>query len=227
MNLLPFGGALADRVYRARWRTLDALAGAGRHAAPGSVALTFDDGPRPGSTDRLLGILADLEVQATFFCVGANAMAHPRLTRRIEAEGHQVGSHSLTHPHPARTPLRVLATDYARGREALEDVLGHEVALFRPPHGHLDVARAIMLRRQRLRCWLWSVDPQDWRPLATSDSIRTAVSALASSGSVVLMHDWVEQPVSPAARDRSATLAAVPLIVRDLRARGLTFVGVA
>lgn len=217
------GASVAWRANSTRWRILESVSGARRSATPTSVALTFDDGPHPGSTDQLLDILSECAAKATFFCVGSNALRHPQLTRRIEAEGHRVGSHSLTHPHPAQMPLRALASDYSAGRQALEEVLGHEVALFRPPHGHLNFAQAALLRRQRFHSWLWDVDPQDWIPNVSAQSITSLVSNRAVPGSVVLLHDWVEQPMSLAATDRTATLEAVPIIVRNLRARGLSF----
>jgi peptidoglycan-N-acetylglucosamine deacetylase len=208
------------RIHLAGWLALDALAGVGRQVSDGSVALTFDDGPHPGSTDRLLDLLAGLDVRATFFCVGRNVLAHRALTRRIEEEGHAVGSHSHTHPHPARASLRELARDYAQGRAALAEVLGHDSRLFRPPHGHVTPASALLLRWQGLRPWLWNVDPQDWRPGMSRGHVTSVVGG-AGSRAVVLMHDWVEQPVTVEATDRSATIEAIPSVVAELRRRGL------
>ena len=71
----------------------------------------------PGATDRVLDILAELRVSATFFCVGKNVLAYPDLARRIRDEGHAVGSHSFSHPDPEHTALPVLARDYARGHQ--------------------------------------------------------------------------------------------------------------
>ena len=82
------------------------LGGVNRRVSPDAVALTFDDGPQPGSTGQILDILAELDVQATFFCVGRNAEAHPDLVRRMRSEGHAVGSHSYTHPRPGDIPIR-------------------------------------------------------------------------------------------------------------------------
>ncbi len=79
-----------------------------------------------------------------------------------------------------------------------------------------------MIRRQGLKPWLWNRDPQDWRPGATVSEI-TAVASRVGSGDVVLLHDWVEQPLTPAALDRSATIAALPTVIRDVRDRGLVF----
>src|SRR4051794_28115543 len=98
-------GAIVRRVgvviSHARFLTGGALAGARRHIPGDSVALTFDDGPHPGTTDRVLDILSELKVQATFFCVGRNAKSHPQLVRRALTEGHGIGSHSYSHPYAA------------------------------------------------------------------------------------------------------------------------------
>jgi peptidoglycan/xylan/chitin deacetylase (PgdA/CDA1 family) len=197
-----------------------AVAAARRTTADGTVALTFDDGPQPGSTDRVLDTLAQLDVSATFFCVGKNARAHPELVQRIRAEGHALGSHSLSHPHPAETPLRALSREYQEGRQAVARAAGTNPVLFRPPHGHLRLLSAAMIRRHGLQPWLWSVDPEDWRPGATTGHI-VDVAGQACAGDVVLLHDWIEQPWSPEALDRSATVAALPEIIARIRSRGL------
>jgi peptidoglycan/xylan/chitin deacetylase (PgdA/CDA1 family) len=191
-----------------------------RRAPDGSVALTFDDGPQPGSTDVILDILADLNVRATFFCVGQNALAHPELVQRMLAEGHAVGSHSLTHPNPAETTITKLSRDYVDGQSAVAEAGGREPTLFRPPHGHLGLASAALVRRCGLQTWLWTVDPFDWRPGARTEQIA-AVAGGARSGDVVLLHDWVEQPWEASALDRSATVEALPVVVDRIRRSGL------
>jgi peptidoglycan/xylan/chitin deacetylase (PgdA/CDA1 family) len=213
-------GALAQRATRLRWRLIDAVAQAHRRVDHGAAMLTFDDGPMPGSTDRVLDVLAELDVKATFFCVGKNARAHPGLVRRIRAEGHAVGSHSYSHPHPRETALRTLARDYAQGRDAVAEALGEDTRLFRPPHGHLGFASAAVLRDQGLLPWLWSVDPEDWRPGATREHV-TFVAGQAGAGDVVLLHDWIEQPWAPEALDRSSTVRSLPDIAAAIRGRGL------
>ncbi len=222
-------GAVRTLAVRSRHRARDAdralkrgLAGARRRVPDGTVALTFDDGPHPTSTGRILDTLAELDVKATFFCVGRNARRHPELVLRALAEGHGIGSHSLSHPHPARTAHRELAEEYAQGRQAVAGVTGRDIRLFRPPHGHLHLRSAAMIRRQELSPWLWTVDPQDWRPGVTTEGV-SSVARDARSGDVVLLHDWVEQPWAPEALDRSATIEALPGIVRAVRDRGLRF----
>ncbi len=214
--------ALARGSRGVQRRMQDAIAQVSRRVGDGAVALTFDDGPHPGSTDRVLDTLAELDVKATFFCVGKNARANPDLVRRIRSDGHSIGSHSLAHPHPRVTSLAALAEQYYRGRQAVTEILGVDVPLFRPPHGHLNLASAVMVRRQGLRTWLWTIDPGDFLPGVTADHI-TSKAGRALSGDVVVLHDWVEQPMAPEALDRSATVRALPSIVADIRARGLTF----
>lgn len=205
------------------WLLKDAVGGVGRRVGSGTVALTFDDGPHPSSTGRILDVLADSGVPATFFCVGRNARAHPDLVQRALAEGHTVGSHSLTHPHPAETPHGDLVREYRDGRRAVAEVVGDAVRVFRPPHGHLTLRSSEMVRRLGLSPWLWSVDPQDWRPGVTAAEILS-VAGSADSGDVVLFHDWVEQPWAPEALDRSATVEALPEVIRRIAGRGLRFV---
>ena len=212
--------ALARR-HSLRWQTILALAGA-RRVLPGGVGLSFDDGPHPTWTPQVLDVLADLDVQATFFCVGRNAVAQPQLVRRIVADGHALGSHSMTHPYPDRLTTKALRRDYANGRNAVEQAAQQSVVLFRPPHGHIGVRSALVMRRARLSPWLWSVDPEDWKGNRDSTTIST-VACRANAGDVVLLHDWVEQPESERALDRSATVRAVPEVAAALRLRGLEF----
>jgi peptidoglycan/xylan/chitin deacetylase (PgdA/CDA1 family) len=222
----PWYERLAHRAWLAEWRVKDRLAGVRRRGGEGTVSLTFDDGPHPSSTPAVLDVLAQLEVPATFFCVGRNARAHPELVRRAVAEGHAVGSHSFTHPHPAEVPLRALTDEYRSGRQAVEAAAGRDVPLFRPPHGHLGIRSAVMVRHRALVPWLWTVDPQDWRP-GTAAADVVAVAGAARSGDVILLHDWVEQPHAPEALDRTATIDALPALVRAVRERGLRFTSLA
>jgi peptidoglycan/xylan/chitin deacetylase (PgdA/CDA1 family) len=216
-------------VGHALWRakalpplSVHALAGARSRLPDRGVALTFDDGPHPEYTVGILDVLADLEVPATFFCVGKNAERFPGITRRALAEGHAVGSHSMTHPHPGRVPHAVIRREYVAGRQAVEAITDRPTRLFRPPHGYVGLTHAALLRRRGFQPWLWTIDPEDWRPGVTVDSV-VRVATQAQSGDIILLHDWVEEPWAPEALDRSATVEAVRPIVDALRRRGLRF----
>ena len=175
----------------------------------GAVALTFDDGPDPEFTPQVLDVLARHRALATFFLVGRRARRHPELARRIVAAGHNVGSHSLTHPEVAELSWRAIGREYRGGRRAVEHAVGSRVRLFRPPKGHLDARSAAIMRLCGLRPWLWTLDPEDWRPEMTAARILERIGT-PRDGDVLLLHDGNESPVSPRAADRSATVAALP-----------------
>jgi peptidoglycan-N-acetylglucosamine deacetylase len=215
--------ALGFHSRQMRRRGINAIADVRRRLPSGGVALTFDDGPHPVWTNGALDILADLGVVATFFCVGRNAQRYPDVLRRALTEGHAVGSHSLSHPPAHKTSIRRLSREYGGGRRLVSQVAGADVRLFRPPYGYLSVRSAAVVRSQRLRTWMWTVDPEDWQAGSTAEGIA-AVAGAAKEGDVVLLHDWVEEPWAAEARDRSATLAALPDVVHRVRERGLEFV---
>jgi peptidoglycan/xylan/chitin deacetylase (PgdA/CDA1 family) len=193
--------AIKRPVSRALVRS--ARAREGLPAAGGAVALTFDDGPDPEFAPAFLDELRRLRIVATFFVVGHRARARPDLVRRALDEGHAVGSHSDTHPEPWTLPLGALTRDYRRGRQAAEAVVGRRL-------------------RAGVRPWLWTVDPEDWQPGATTDEILAGLDGL-TGGDVVLFHDAIEGPLAPSALDRSATLAALPAVADLVRSRGLRF----
>jgi peptidoglycan/xylan/chitin deacetylase (PgdA/CDA1 family) len=194
----------------------------GLPVADDAVALTFDDGPDPEFAPAFLDELRRLGVVATFFVVGHRARARPDLVRRAVAEGHAVGSHSDTHPEPWTVPLGALSRDYRRGREAAEAVLGRRVRLFRPPKGYVDGTGAAAMLAAGVRPWLWTIDPEDWQPGATTEGILRGLAGMAG-GDVVLLHDAIEGPLAPSALDRSATLAALPAVAELAGERGLRF----
>jgi peptidoglycan/xylan/chitin deacetylase (PgdA/CDA1 family) len=130
---------------------------------PGELALTFDDGPNPAATPRLLNLLASQGVQATFFVLGSHAEAAPALVRRIVAEGHLVGSHSWSHPNLAFTPAGRVREELLRSKQAIEEICGTPVKFFRPPFGH---RRPIVFRAARelgMTLVLWNAMTSDWK----------------------------------------------------------------
>jgi peptidoglycan-N-acetylglucosamine deacetylase len=190
--------------------------------APGTVALTFDDGPDPVWTPQVLALLARHQATATFFLLGRQVAAHPDLVGQILEGGHAVGSHSWSHPHPRGRTWRELAEDYGRGRTEVEAAVGREVTLFRPPHGLVNSAVVVAVRRVRLRPWIWTIDTRDWA--AESDPWTIAATATdAVAGDVLLWHDGLvaAKPTDPS--DRSASLAALETVLGDLSSRGLRF----
>ncbi|HLG66525.1 MAG TPA: polysaccharide deacetylase family protein, partial [Acidimicrobiales bacterium] len=171
------------------------IAGARRTLPSGhrSVALTFDDGPDPVFTPKILDILDEHGVRATFFMVGSRATRYPDLVRRVAEQGHAIGSHSATHPDMWTLSAYQAVVEYVTGRRMLESILGRPVRLLRPPKSSIVPTQAIAMRALPVDPWLWSIDPRDWEPGATATSIVEAVGR-PSDGDVIVLHDGMERP---------------------------------
>ncbi len=131
-------------------------------SVPGDLALTFDDGPNPACTPRLLDILASHDVHATFFLVGRYAQAEPELVRRIHAAGHLIGNHSWSHPNLAVSAARRVEEELARTRDTLEQITGIPVRFFRPPYGGRRPHVLRTARRLGMEPVLWNAMTNDW-----------------------------------------------------------------
>jgi peptidoglycan-N-acetylglucosamine deacetylase len=176
-------------------------------AAP-VVALTFDDGPHPEHTPRLLDILERENVRATFFVIGSCAQRSPDTVRQAFQAGHEIGNHSWSHPDLTRLSTAAVAEELAKTDALLVGVNGDLPNTIRPPYGAMnDEVRAVGLPRPMM---LWNVDTNDWRSRDTAAVQREAIS---SRGGIVLMHDIY-----------STTVAAVPEIIREYKARSFRFV---
>jgi peptidoglycan/xylan/chitin deacetylase (PgdA/CDA1 family) len=139
---------------------------------PGELALTFDDGPNPAWTPRLLEILASHDVRATFFLVGSHAQAEPELVRRIVAAGHAIGNHSWSHLNLALTGAVRVREELSRTSQALEQIAGVPVRWFRPPFG---ARRPAVLREARqlgMEPVLWNAMTSDWSEPSTAKIVE-------------------------------------------------------
>jgi peptidoglycan/xylan/chitin deacetylase (PgdA/CDA1 family) len=176
-----------------------------------AMRLTFDDGPDPRFTPLVLDALREFGATATFYCVGRRALAWPQLVRRIAAEGHTVGSHTMTHPDLSTLDPFAAIGDIRRGRRAVEAALGAPVPRFRAPFGRLGTPGKVALAVCRLEHDGWDVEPEDWRPDATAEAIAVAIRT-AGADDVVLLHDGAERPIDPRSLDRSQTVGALRLL---------------
>ncbi|QNI38356.1 polysaccharide deacetylase family protein [Edaphobacter sp. 4G125] len=163
-------------------------------STPNEFALTFDDGPNPEATPRLLEVLASAGVQATFFVIGSFAKQCPALIREIAGAGHLVGNHTLTHPWLAWQTEKRIREELGMTSSILEDVLGEPVHYFRAPHG---ARRPIVLRAARelgMVSVQWNAMGYDWRTIS-ADAIASHVekgvarNRRMGRGSNILLHD--------------------------------------
>jgi peptidoglycan-N-acetylglucosamine deacetylase len=182
-------------------------------------ALTFDDGPSPG-TGKVLDILDAERVPATFFVLGANVRRHPDIVRRAHAAGHALGLHGMTH----RKLGGAAAADVERQLDDLLaslDAVGVPPApLYRTPHGFKSAAVFAVAKRRGLALWAWSRGVWDTAGPSPEVLVRRA-TRLARPGMVLLLHDGRGEEAQP---DLTALHAALPAIIRTLQARGFRFV---
>ena len=185
----------------------------------GKIALTFDDGPTPGATDRVLDALRDANVKAAFFVVGANVIRHPELLRRVHDEGHLVGNHSYHHSHYGILGQRRYWDEEVRSTdEAIASVLGVRPAMFRPPMGLKTWHTTGACRLQGHALVTWSRRAIDGLP-TTPQKIVDRLAKLRD-GDIILLHDGVEpNALHP---DRSSTFDAVAPLLQRIKEHGLS-----
>ncbi len=181
-------------------------------ASSGAVCLTFDDGPQPEYTPRLLRLLSDLAVPATFFLVGQEAERFPGVVRQIAEAGHLVGNHTYEHRDATLVSSESFLAEVLRSRSLLRELSGQEVDLFRPPHGRLTIFTLLGLWRAGQRVVLWNVDTKDYsRP--GPDQIRAAFADRPlRAGDLILFHD-----------NRPHCLTVLPDLIHEAKVRGLAF----
>ncbi|WP_308166130.1 polysaccharide deacetylase family protein [Actinomadura sp. NEAU-AAG7] len=177
------------------------------------VALTFDDGPVE-STAKLLDILAERRIRATFFLIGKNAAERPDMVRREYAAGHEIANHSYTHADLGHAPEKMVDAELTGTQEAIRRAIGVAPVLLRPPYGSTGRRLTSKTRRMGLAQVLWTVDPLDWQ-IRDSRAVERRVMKSVRPGDVVLMHD-----IHP------TTVAAVPRILDRLERDGYVFVTV-
>jgi peptidoglycan/xylan/chitin deacetylase (PgdA/CDA1 family) len=183
------------------------------------VALTFDDGPHPQGTPAVLEILREAGAAATFFLAGEQVARRPQLVAEIVAAGHRVELHCHRHRNQLRLTPRQLLEDGERARAAIEEAGGQAVGDYRPPYGIFSASGLRAIRGRGWRPVLWSQWGRDWRSRATPSSIAAEATAGLEAGDIVLLHD-ADYYSAPGSWARTA--AALPRILDELEARGLT-----
>lgn len=189
------GLAVGGFAYASRWpasqifgRTLIAP------RRPGELALTFDDGPNPSCTPRLLEILAHHHVKATFFLIGRFAEKEPALTRTIAEGGHLIGNHSWTHPNLSLSSARRIAEELVRTKDLVEQITGRPVRCFRPPYGARRPYVLGLARELGMTPVLWNAMTSDWserNPNRIADHLVQKIEKNQGRGfaSNIVLHD--------------------------------------
>lgn len=214
-------------AYAVRGRSAQFFGPSVYKGAPGrrSIALTFDDGPSPGSL-RLLEILARENVPATFFQCGLNVLRHSGIAREIYAQGHEIGNHTYSHPRLSprigwqinwQSP-RAIFWQFARTQHILRTEVGADPSLLRAPYGFRWFGMREAQRRLGLLGVMWTVIGHDWEWRAPA--ITSLVLGKSSPGGIICLHDGRDIQANP---DLTEMLRAVTTVISRLKDRGYRF----
>jgi peptidoglycan/xylan/chitin deacetylase (PgdA/CDA1 family) len=216
------GLAAAGLAAHGTWHRNSWIFGPALSRLPGTedqVSITFDDGPNPVATPAILDVLRREQVAATFFVLGRHAERWPDLVRRMADEGHQLANHGYWHRKLHRRSPAYVRDDLTRGTEQIERAAGVRPRHFRAPHGFRSPWVTPIAASLGQRTVGWSLGVWDSAKPGVDEIVRRSLSGLRA-GSILLLHDGDGYD---AQGDRTQTAAALPLIIRGLRERGLRF----
>jgi peptidoglycan/xylan/chitin deacetylase (PgdA/CDA1 family) len=179
------------------------------------IAITYDDGPHPQNTPRLLDILRARNIKATFYVIGRSVDLYPQIVRRTVAEGHEIGNHSYTHRLMSKLSDSEVRSEMSRTQDSVTRAAGVRIKTMRPPYGGLlQRQRELVHQEFGYPTILWSVDPLDWKRPGAS-VITSRILEGTAAGGIVLAHDLHAQ-----------TVDAMPATLDGLLRRGFQFVTV-
>ena len=188
-------------------------------SAGGRVIITFDDGPDPKYTPRVLDVLKTAGVKACFFVVGEKALKHPEIIRKILSEGHEIGSHGFGHRIPwLMGPVGTLK-DIKKSFQTIEDITGSPPVAYRPPWGLFSLSYWITRRIIRCDTVLWSFMSWDWSKRVTPEIIIKKIKQNIVDGSILIFHDSDTEPGASAGSPEKM-LCALPEIINEVKQRG-------
>jgi len=181
-----------------------------------TIYLTFDDGPTPEITERVLEILDKHQIKATFFCIGDNVRKHPEIVQKILSKQHSVGNHTYSHLKGWKTPTKT----YISNSEACEIKLNslfkiRNSKLFRPPYGKITPWQSYKLRKLGYKIIMWDVLSKDYDASISAEKCYENVIQNVSSGSIIVFHD------SNKAKDN--VLNSLEKTIETLKSKGFKF----
>lgn len=181
------------------------------------IALTFDDGPHPIYTGKVLGILKKYGITATFFVIGKNVENYPDAFRELLASGCEIGNHTYSHKNLNEMSREEIIEELEKNERLIWRDGEIKTKLVRPPRGIYNSNLLDVCMERELKIVLWSIDTLDWAHNPSSHIVKQVLGTV-SDGDIILMHDYTS--------GKNTTLAALDTIIRELLARGYKFVGV-
>ncbi|MDT8718668.1 polysaccharide deacetylase family protein [Clostridium sp. 19966] len=174
------------------------------------VCLTFDDGPSANITPKILDILKQYDVKASFFIIGNQISGNSALIKRIYAEGNLVLNHSYSHPELTKKSDAEITKEISLTEDSLEAIIGKKPAILRPPYGDINQHVLDLVSSLGYKSVIWSTDTFDWSQKESSNIIKNTTDNLRP-GEIILMH---------CNGDKKATVEALPKIIETIKAKG-------
>ncbi|NLS45508.1 MAG: polysaccharide deacetylase family protein [Firmicutes bacterium] len=181
------------------------------------IALTFDDGPDDIYTPKILDILAEYNVRATFFLIGNSAEKYQNVVKRIWEEGHEIGNHTYHHSNLSKMMPWQILLDLKKARQVFADITGEDVLVVRPPYGALNPPAVEAIGNEGYNVFLWTVDSLDWWGLSKEEVIENVIPRVERG--VIILHHSSGGP----GEDLTGTINALPEIIETLQSQGYSF----
>ncbi len=188
------------------------------------LVLTFDDGPDPIYTQKILDVLKDNKVKATFFVVAQNADSFPEYITRIKKEGHDIALHSLEHRHALLSSYRYMKYDFSKSTELLQK-LDCDIHFYRPPWGARNIFTRSFVKRYNLHMVLWDIMIGDWKAGKDPEQLAEQLHKRAFDGAIICLHDGCEK-YGGAKGAPFNTIDALKIAIPKLKEEGYNFVTV-
>ncbi len=181
------------------------------------IALSFDDGPHPTFTPKILSLLEKYGIKATFFMIGCNVATYPSVARAVANEGHEIGNHTYTHPHMKQISLNVLREEIQKTEDILLQNGIAKPKLFRPPEGFRSEEQVKTLEGFGYQTVIWSLDTHDWQGRPTDEIVSVVLEGI-QGGDILLFHDYTSR--------HNTTITALERLIPKLLEDGYEFVTV-
>ncbi len=178
------------------------------------IALTFDDGPHPRYTAEILALLAEYKVKATFFMIGTNVSHYPELARRVAKEGHEIGSHTFSHPHMLKITPSALLDEIDKTERVFAENHIPKPTLFRPPEGYRTKEQSLAVKNAGYTMVVWSIDTHDWQSRPSTEIVNY-VHENVQGGDILLFHDYIS--------GQNTTITALKQLIPKLLEDGYCF----
>jgi len=174
------------------------------------VLITFDDGPNPGTTEKILESLNQKKIKALFFCIGNNIRNHEGLFKEILTEGHIIGNHTFNHKKITTLKEKEINNEIYSFNSFLKNQFDYEVKFFRPPYGRFNLSTAGLLNQQKLKNVMWSLLTYDYKN--DLNLIKLAVNKYLKTNSIIVLHDSL--------KSKNVVLEGIEIIFEEARKRG-------